>query len=728
MLALLAFSACLWMVNPVQARPLPQQTLQSDVVPLSAWGYKDVTLRGPFAQAEYSFGLPMHWQVQPGSSLQLNVSFLAGGALSQAQDELARQANIQVRLNGISIYETFTGSGDHDLNVALPDVWPARQGDYDRLEVFLRDYGPCEDALFSSLSISAGSFLTVRYLPLPLDLDLSNYPAPFFQRSHLPNETNLILPDEPSPDVLQAALSVAAGLGSVTGNRVELRVFHASQVDEAVMAENLIVVGTPENNSLIGRLAGKTPSTAAETDGVLRLVQSPERVGKAALLVTGATDEGVRKAGLALSAQPQFLRLAGQEAVVQEVHTDSISLPQTPLDLTFTDLGYTERVVTGIGRKDIYYNFDLPLDWNLTSDAGLRLKFSHSPLLDGALSSITVFLNDVPIGSARLDGSNAVDGELIAPLPPESSQPGLSNTLLVQIEADLPDPCILPETSTAWVTLSAESSLYLAHTGQDLSAFFNLDFWPRPFNQDPQMKDVLISLPSDPTNEEYTVAFQIAAFLGSASQGRAFEPALLLGDPGQTDLASYHLVLIGRPSRSPLLQSINDQLPQPFIPGVDTIEQTIDSVVYRLQDGLDLGFLELVPSQWNSERILIVITGTSDAGLQSAADFLMNSGRIWELKGNLAMVRGDRLFVTDTRVLTGEGQAAPVATAVTEITPVAELASSDQPGNPSAQPPEQQTLLERFPWFLPALTIASLVVVVALLGLGYWMSRRGKGS
>ncbi len=538
---------------------------------------------------------------------------------------------------------------------------------------------------------------------------------------------HVILPDEPSADVLQAALSVVTGLGSVTGSRVELRVFFAGQVDEAALAENLIVFGTPQTNRLIGVLADQASLEAAGTDGVLQLAPSPWQVGKAALLVTGATDEGVRKAGMALSAQPQFLRLAGQAAVVQDVRPDTIPISQTPLSLTFTDLGYTERVVTGIGRKDIYYNFDLPLDWNLTSDASVRLKFSHSPLLDEALSSITIYLNDVPIGSARLDGANAASGELIAPLPPESSQPGLSNTLLVQIEADLPDPCILPETTTAWVNLSAESSLYLAHTGQDVSTFFNLDFWPRPFNQDPQLKDLLISLPDDPTREEYTVAFQVAAFLGAASQGRAFEPALLLGAPDQTNLNPYHLVLIGKPSRNPLLGAINDQLPQPFIPGSDTIEQKIDNVIYRLQDGLDLGFLELIASPWNPERVLVVITGTSDAGLQSAADFVMNSGRIWELNGNLAMLRGDKLFITDTRVLTSEGQTAPVATAVTEMTPVGALATPAGAAAVVAQPPEQHTLLERYPMLLPALTIAGALVVVILLGLGYWMSKRRKG-
>ncbi len=726
-IVLMVFSVYLPGALPVQAGFSQQSSQQSAVIALSSWGYEDVTVRGPFAQAEYTFGLPYHWQVQPGSRLDLGVRFLTGGPRSQpANTALGQQANIQVKLNGVAIYETFISTGDQTLEVALPDAWPVREGEYDSLEVFLRDYGPCEDALFSSLTILSASRLIVNYLPGPLKLNLADYPAPFYQRSYLPNVVNVVLPDDPSSLVLQSAFSVVAGLGNVSGNRVDVRMVHAGQVSPEILETNLFLIGMPDSNSLIAQVQGKPSQSAAETDGVIRLLPSPWKLGKAILVITGATDEGVHKAALSLSARPQFLGLTGQEAVVQDVRADLIQPPAQPLNLTFSELGYTERVVTGIGRKDIYYNFDLPLDWNLTSDANVRFIFSHSPLLDGALSSITLFLNDRPIGSVRLDETNVTNGELIASLPPESSLPGLSNSLLVQIEADLPDPCILPETTTAWITLSAESSLYLAHTGQDESSFFNLDFWPRPFNADPRLKDVLISLPADPTPEEYSTAFRIVSFLGAASQGQAFEPVVLLGDPAGMDLSPYKIIAIGKPTRNPLLRSVNDNLPQPFVSGSDTIEQKIDNVVYRLPDGLDLGFLELIPSPWNADSVLVVITGTSDAGLQSAASFIMNSGRIWEMKGNLAMLRDETLFATDTRTLTAEGQGAPVATAVTEITPVTPLTAGEKPVSAVIEQPESRSLLVRNPFILPALAVGSLVVVVALLGLGFWLSRRSK--
>ncbi len=722
-----AIFTCLSLASPAQAGSPRQEGVQSATVPLTSWGYSDVTLRGPFAQAEYAIGLPAHWQAQPGGSLSLKVDFISGGAAAQSSENaMSKMGNIEVKLNGVSVYQTFIQSGPQTLSAPLPDTLPPRTGEYDRLEVFLRDYGPCEDALFSSLTIHADSNLSIIYIPGPLKLELADYPAPFFQRSYLPNVVDLVLPDEPSAIELQAALSVVAGLGNVTGNRVMINVLHAGEIKPVDLQENLFVIGTPQSNSLIAQVAQASTEGVPATDGVIQLVQSPWSRGKAVLLITGATGEAVQKAALALSSRPQFLGLAGEKAVIEDVRSGAVQNAEPPLDLTFTDLGYDERVVTGIGRKDIYYNFDLPLDWNLTSDANVRLKFSHSSLLDEALSSITLFLNDTPIGTVRLDSTNAVEGELIAPLPPESSLPGLSNTLLVQIEADLPDPCILPETTTAWVKLSPNSSLNLTHSAPDKNANYTLDFWPRPFNADLALADVLISLPAQPTSAEFSDAFRVASFLGSASQGRAFQPALLLGDPGKMDLSPYHVVVIGKPTRNPLLQSLNDKLPQPFISGTDTIQQTIDNVVYKLQDGLDLGFLELIPSPWNAERVLVAVTGTSDAGLQSAADFIMNSGRIWELKGDLAMVRRDKLFVTDTRNLTSEGQAAPVATAVTEITPVTTPPAGGKPVGAVNQVMEQQSLLERFPFILPVLGIASLAIVGTILALGYWMSKRGK--
>jgi hypothetical protein len=203
---------------------------------------------------------------------------------------------------------------------------------------------------------------------------------------------------------------------------------------------------------------------------------------------------------------------------------------------------------------------------------------------------------------------------------------------------------------------------------------------------------------------------------------------MALGDREQNDYSAYHVLAIGRPTRSPLLQQVNPLLPQPFTPGADGLQQQVDDVVFRLPPGLDLGLLESIPSPWSAERVFLAVTGTSDAGMQQASEFMTDSERAWELKGSLAMLRDGRLILADDRELTTAGRltavagAAPEARVVGTATPAAlqtptpaadeQPAAQGQPAGQDRQATNSANLSypERYPFLLP--------LVIGLGGLG----------
>lgn len=464
-----------------------------------------------------------------------------------------------------------------------------------------------------------------------------------------------------------------------------------------------------------------------ENDGVVQEIVSPWDQARAILVITGLNDEAVHKAAQAMSFESRFPGMAGQFALVREVRAPSMSRTESLGDsVTFAELGYEDRVLEGFSQESIYY-FDLPIGWRLTEEAALDLRFSHSQLLEYGISSLGVLFNNKPIATVTLSEETSLNGGLNVQLPASLSRPGERNQISVQASLKPFDVCAHLD---VWLLVSRESQLYLSHDEQQ-ALFPLLDTYPYPFDQRSDLSDVLLVLPPEPQTEEWERALKLVASLGSASGGADLSPKVAIGDAlSEGALADYHIVAVGRPSRNPLIRQINAQLPQPFQPGSDKIEQRLNDVVLRLPPDLSLGFVQLIPSPWNEARSLLAVTGTNDEGVRRAVDVLAE--RPWAVKGNLSFVTAEgEVSTVDTRGLTSSGIAAAVSTAVPELTPATPttetLSATPAPlaqATPSpaySNPTPAET--NRPGWLIP-LVAAMGLAVIAIFAIALWQSRR----
>ncbi|OGO34534.1 MAG: hypothetical protein A2W35_05925 [Chloroflexi bacterium RBG_16_57_11] len=873
--------------------PTPSPTPVSDTgdqalsinLALADWGYEDVVLTGPYGYAAYDIGLPLHWKILPGGLITLEVNYVNTERARLVSPQTGTGfvtyfaiANIQVQLNEVLIYQAnLTEPGPHTLSIPIPDVWPQRISERDRLEVFFHVYGPCENTQFSSLTVFKESTINLYYVPDPLALDLASYPSPFFQRTFLPNAVLIALPENATQSTIEAGLAIASGLGNLSNNRVAITTTTTlDQPPGLPFSENGIIIGTPEDNKLIASLnendelraslhprryeltisgpgaaeptssltykiqvmnpesqpaddlslrvelppgvveytcepdcqqvdnqvlwetgslapaatadytltfdapqttdpgsifitaellqgeevvnvstlqtrlaTGVEPNTQvtqppsdvffvqdgraiAETDGVIQLLPSPWQADKALLIVSGLTDEAVLKAGRAIGMTPSFPGMIGKTAFVQDLLPSGETVQEQSLDVTLAELGYRDITVSGTGLREIYYSFDLPLGWSFTNEAYVRLLFSHSPLLDPDRSAITLFFNTTPIASVALDESNATTGELIGPLPANSSRPGRANTLLVRVQLMLPDPCADPESSESWLRIDSQSSLHLAHSEKDLANYLKLDFWPLPFIAKPNLGDVLLSLPEKPSDLELTQAMRISSYLAASTAQDSFQPAASLGDLSDTDKSSHHLIVIGRPTRNPVLQAANEFLPQPFWTGTDGIQQMIDKVVFRLSENIDLGYLQFIQSPWSAEHALLAVTGTSDGGVEQAANFLVDADQNWQLQGDLVLVKHGKALISNLGNFTLQGQLTEIATILPEASVIGTAtptpAQTPVPPAQAAQTTSNQTAFnpQRFPYLVPLVIGGGLLAILIILMVYFFQSRKSK--
>jgi hypothetical protein len=282
-----------------------------------------------------------------------------------------------------------------------------------------------------------------------------------------------------------------------------------------------------------------------------------------------------------------------------------------------------------------------------------------------------------------------------------------------------------------WLNLKNNSSFHLPYVLSEGPPQFDLDFLPVPFFMNPNLGDVVFALPESPSIIEYDTAMKVVSYLGVESPGNNFQPGVLLGYPDNVDLSTSHLILIGRPSRNLLLQEVNESLPQPFIPGSDTIRPQIDKIVFRLPDDLDLGYVQLLSSNWNQDQALLAFTGTSDLGVTWATQLVTDPEKNEDLKGNLALARNNSEFYTfDTRELPTGGEVAAISTAVPESAIVGTATPTSVPPTLTPTPLVTSSLVTTLPatpapdlpeWF-PYVVGGGFGLIFIILGIAYWQS------
>jgi hypothetical protein len=681
-LLLLALAALLAtaLISPAPAlaqgvAPQGQRAEDATTLSFAELGASEQSLRGPADAAYLDFSLPATWELRQGAELRLDLqAFFAGEA------ERAFGGTLRVMLNGATLATLLLDTpGSRSLSVSIErEVFTALRPDgRHRLALLLDTDEACATDSYTNLIIRPSSAFVLPHQIVAPPTDLTRLPYPIVQRSLLGDAATIVVPDAPSAAELQAALTVAAGFGRMSGDALALSLTPAGQLSEAARDEtHLIVVGRAANLGLLREVELPAPRQgerfaapgALPDDGVVQLAVSPWNASKVVLVAGGDSDAAVVKAAQAVSsgalrtgARPDLALVAG---VAAPPAAETVSLDQT-----FADLGYASQRMAGLGGQYAGYSFDIPPGLAIEEEAYLDLAFVHTALLDYDQSAITVSLNDEPIASLRLDDNSTSLGGARVALPAGALRAG-SNQLTIRADLLPRAVCADPRGNGLWLTIRPESLLHLplapAHTDQALPTA-DLSSYPLPFTATPNLSGVAFVLGAeDPAGWE--AAAQVALDLGRQTQGSLMDLAAVYADAVPDTLRQERdLILVGRASALPLLAELGPALPAPFAPGSAVATEPGAAVTYRLDAGASVGYLQLLDAPWSNERSVLAVLGSTDDGLRWAQAALTTPRLRSMLRGNLAVIRGEQVESRDTR----PAQAEP---AVAEPEPAAEAA------------------------------------------------------
>lgn len=728
----------------------------------------DIELLAPIDQYSLTYPVPYRWQINSEVSyleLNYNMAYFSSDIPLTAQNQLVNDV-VNVYYNEVLVATFVPKPGENNV-VQIPLPAESLEGQPENHRVsFLYISGDCD---FTGeqpfLVINNSSSIHFDYNLPPLEIDLAQFPRPLIQDLFEPESILLVIPDSYSDADLTAAASVAAAIGAYTFNNANVSLITAGQATPARLSNtSVVIIGSPSSNSLLSDLYlndNSLPTTLNEdatailasqdqpitpNDGVIQEILSPYSPDHVFLIVTGNNDQAITGAARALSALSPRYGFVGNLAVVEEFQ-NLVPAGSDQVDtFSLSDYGFKDITFYGMDNFSESFRFFVPYDWEILDDPHLKLSYIHAASINSVGSNITVSLNGKPVGNVPIE-TDEVLGERTAliSLSKNDLKTGAFNRLTfdVTLDVELPD-CHLPDPDTIWLRIDDGSELYLPHTKKtETSVTPSLqDAFSRLITRQ-DMSNIMFAMPRLPTQTELQGLVDAAMWLGYFSGGPSFAPVVSREDSveslAQADIP-YHVIALGRPTANYFISQINQQLPQPFVPGEDNLQQTVGNVIYRLPAQFKIGLLQALNAPWDPASSILVATGTSDDSVAQALAALTDPDIYYQLNHNLAFISGDNIEYVDSTLFVrealvsgveavspGQGEIAmeEITSTVSIVTPAPDSPAVPIHGEVRTYAPPEKT----GPSSLLVLGLINIGILIVIVGAYVtWRKARKKGD
>lgn len=616
----------------------------------------------PAADTAEASGLYLHEQSFSneyhlvGLFAQCNETFNAGdwdykGArftLRYSATELVEQnvSSITVSLNGRPVSSAriakSLGGEEQQLTVDLPLDHINEGQNVITIDTYVRtqDSLPCVDDVSKAnwFNVYKDSFVSITYLPkIPCNTVADLY-GQFTSIDALENRQSAVLlgqdADELEWTLAALALSGISGNAPLSYGNVDLRT--VSSESGLFQDKYQIFISRYENlpGSLSSRLSQEQRS-AAQQGALLALLKGEN--GSNLLLLTGSDDEALLRAGKLLGNQGLMLQT---RAAWRKVSVDDDVLTAPAAVTEYQNLDAAGRYLKGPFRQSTSYLVTFPANRTLAGSSELHLYMRYSENLDFDRSLVSAYINDIPIGSKKLQKEKAQGDEAVFALPADLAISG-DFTLQISFDLEIKDLwCTLRQSETPWAWVTEESMLKIASVENDSILF---ESYPSPFIKDGSMNRVVAVLPDEPAAADVKAFKDILLTLGRYQKDNLGELSVQkMGNIG--DLSSSNVIAIGSLQKNRIVQQIGNQLFFQFSPEGTTLRSN-EKLVIEPNYGATLGTVQLLNSPYSKEkRALMVVTGASDEAMLRGVKYVGSVEGLWSLYGDGYVADGVEVF------------------------------------------------------------------------------------
>ena len=641
-LTALFLTVILLMPATAMVQSAPMVPITQRIFTLEDFGQaSDDTYQGVLVSRDYGINLPAGWEY--GSPAVLTLKFSHSPTLDE-KSTLAVDWN-NVRLGSQALTAENASDGSLELKIPADNLIAGYNTLHVEFYMGISDEF-CDDVDNPAVWAVVHRATSLKLLPREAapQAELNDFPLPFIDSSPVvTNSVTLLVPAQAGAGELSALASVSAKLGELTGGWRPLEV-NSMTIEAAVKSKpqgNLIAIA--DSDGIKQLLSGGTLPAGQSGNGVLYEQVSPFDSGALLLAVTGKEQDDVEKAGQALTSTALIPRLSGDTAYVLDLPESRNEELSNSVSYTLNDLGYTDTAVFGSREQITSYIIPLKAVWQNNSDAVLDLHFIHSALLQGDRFTLTVAVNNLPVGSMVIKGGDSSDRRESFQIPLSFLSTGV-NYLTIQSSIQLADDfsndvnyCTEDHYNRAWLTVASDTQITFPTVPDQLTA--NIAGFPYAFMGAGDLSQLAFILPDKPGAADLAAMSTLAVRLGEVASGDQLLPTVVsAAQADQLDDSLPFRIYVGLPLANSAILAVNDLLPQSFdaasgeaqpVAGLPTIDTS----------KIDTGTIEAFI---NTTRVpALVVSGNTEKGMLSAAAQLADAGQTALLDGNLALTTSE---------------------------------------------------------------------------------------
>jgi hypothetical protein len=594
---------------------------------------EDITIDGIFGSHTFFVDINKYWEVKDNSYLEL--------IFSQSQIKNYRNSTLTIEVNNSPIYSVLLydkGVNKEKIRVPIP-LDKIQQGFNEvKIKVYHRITDePCTDIINPGnwIVFHKDSYVHIEFAEKNDSLSLKEYPYPYLKETNNnPLNNMIVIPDNFSSNEVNAAMVLAANFGQrYPYSKLDINI---SRFSEAVNKDksNIIYIGNKDNTPKeILDLLSQEEINLSLNNALIKELGSPYNSNYKMLIILSNDKKSSQQAVKALSNDNNIAQMDKSYQFIPNILKMDEESPKESEYIYLKDMGYSNVKLEGIFYQKATFGVNIPKSWIVKEGSLLHIDMRYSEVLNFERSVLTVYLNDVPIGSKKLDYETANNDGFDIEIPKEVKENDYYNIKIVfYLELDSQD-CNYRRDSNSWAYISNESYLYLPHEKRNDSFFENYE---SPFITDKRFNDLMIVVPRSPSSYEMSIVGSIASALGrNVNSLDDIEALIFDGDTNQ--FKDKNLIIIGTPIKNSIIKSMNDKLHIKFD---KEFQRFISNERITLLDDYnnDLASLQLLKSPFDESKKALIITATKDQGLSWAKEFLTDFQLINELRGNAVII------------------------------------------------------------------------------------------
>lgn len=447
------------------------------------------------------------------------------------------------------------------------------------------------------------------------------------------SNNKIIIPDKYTDGELSSALKFQTLLGGINGNGEIVKWSDRGDLSKS----NVIFIGSKqEGESNLPIISNDIKDLPLDNEAYIGVNNSPFSTRSDLKLISIISNSETE-----LESAIKFLMnkdIYGQVSSSSTFVNSNLDLDKEikPISsiITLDELGISEMKVEGLFRKEVKIGYALPKNKKLSPGDKLELNLRYSENLDFDRSLFTVYINDTPIGSKKLEREKANNDNISIVIPKDVLN---TSYLEIKLAYDLNlkgVECEKNQHEQPWGLVTGDS--YIQINSRNTNEFY-FNNYPAPFVQDWDINDTMFIIPDNLPSKDLTALGNMANLMG---KGMRYN----LGKIGAVSIGNLkdehkdnNIIVYGTPNSNKLIKELNNSLW--FKYDKDWSKFLSNEKLYLMDDyAKNIATFQLDYSSYSSGKFMLVLTSPNEELLTKSLVYLGKETEVYKLYGDGAVI------------------------------------------------------------------------------------------